>query len=289
MNKSIQRSYFFILLALGSTPLVAQSKDHHIFSGIAEYLFLSIALIVIFSALFSLYRMMLMYFDRRAEDMLHAQGLEVTEKVKEPGLFEWIKNKAIDRIPLEKEHTIVLDHDYDGIQELDNNLPPWWLWMFYISIIFGFVYVYIYHFSPWKQSNVEQYEYNMAKAEEDVKNYLALKGETIDENNLEPIVDAEELKLAQGTFVNLCAACHRPDGGGSVGPNLTDPYWIHGGDISSLYKTIKYGVPEKGMISWSSQLSPKKMHQLASYIITLKGNEVPDPKEPQGELEESQE
>lgn len=288
MNKISHQSITFWILILILCPILmqGQTKEHHIFSGMANDLFLGVSVVVIFAALWSLYRMMIMYFDRRAEEMMHERGLEISPPQKSTGIFEWLKSRAIDRVPVEKEHTIMMDHEYDGIHELDNNLPPWWLWLFYLSIAYSVVYVYVYHFSPWRESSIQQYEYEMAKAEEEVELYLALKGENIDENNLEVITDVEQLKLAQATFVNLCATCHRPDGGGSVGPNLTDPYWLHGGDIGSIYKTIKYGVPEKGMISWSSQLSPKKMHQLASYIMTLKGNEVPEPKAPQGILEE---
>jgi cytochrome c oxidase cbb3-type subunit 3 len=106
----------------------------------------------------------------------------------------------------------------------------------------------------------------------------------IDENSVELSLDAGDIASGKEIFITKCAACHGQQGEGGVGPNFADKYWIHGGDINSLFKTIKYGVPSKGMISWQSQLSPKEMQQVSSFIITLEGTNPPNQKEPQGEL-----
>ena len=126
----------------------------------------------------------------------------------------------------------------------------------------------------------------MAEAAEQVKAYQAGLALSIDETNVEVATDASALAEGQQIFTAQCSACHANDGGGGVGPNLTDQYWIHGGDIKDLFSTIKYGVPQKGMISWQSQLTPAQMQNVASYILTMQGTTPANPKEPQGDLYE---
>lgn len=267
-------------------PLAAWSatSENYILRDTSHWVYLALAGVVIFAALMSLYNVMIMYFNNRAEDMLREQGkLVETAPVKKQSLWDRFYKQATQYVPMDKEKDILLDHNYDGIQELDNNLPPWWLWMFYISIAFSVFYIWYFHFSPWQYGQIEEYQRDMAKAELQVKEYMALRGSSLDENNLSLIEDEATLALAEANFINNCAACHKNDGGGSVGPNLTDEYWVHGGDIHDIYKTIKYGVPEKGMIAWKAQLRPDQMHQLASYILTLQGTNPPGAKAPEGE------
>jgi cytochrome c oxidase cbb3-type subunit 3 len=285
MMYKIHKSLVVVVMALmASTQVFAAGTDHYAFSNLSRWLFIATVGIVVIAALNSLYDLMLMYFDKRAEDILKEKGMyKKAAPVKRKSLLTKLYERSTQYVPLEKEKDILLDHNYDGIEELDNNLPPWWLWLFYITIAFSIFYVGFWHFSPWSQGQIEQYEVNMAKAAEEVKAYKALQGSSVDENNLEVMADATDLQLGESIFINNCAACHRKDGGGSVGPNLTDKYWKHGGSISDIYKTIKYGVPEKGMISWKTQLRPKQMHQVASYITTLVGTNPTDPKAPEGE------
>ena len=180
----------------------------------------------------------------------------------------------------------MLDHNYDGIRELDNILPPWWVGLFYATILIGVVYFSYYHISDKGLSSSEQYVVEMEEAEAAVKAYLAKQADQVDETNVELLLDEDQLALGESIFMNKCAVCHQADGGGGVGPNLTDEYWLHGGDIKDVFTTIKYGVPEKGMISWKSQLRAGDMQRVASYILTLVGTTPAAPKAPEGDLYE---
>ncbi|MGB6036575.1 MAG: cbb3-type cytochrome c oxidase N-terminal domain-containing protein [Cryomorphaceae bacterium] len=203
------------------------------------------------------------------------------ETVAEPSQ---VMQALTDAVPVEREHEIMMDHEYDGIRELDNNLPPWWVWMFYATIAFGFVYLAYYHVLPYGLTQEEEYLAEVQQAEEAHAAYLAAAKNLVDENNVEFLADASDLKAGKGIFTEKCQQCHAADGGGGVGPNLTDSYWIHGGGVKDIFKTVKYGVPTKGMISWESQLRPIEMAQVASYIKTLEGTTPAAPKDPQGEL-----
>lgn len=189
-----------------------------------------------------------------------------------------------DAIPIEREHEVMLDHDYDGIRELDNNLPPWWVWMFYVTIIFAFVYMVYYHVLPYGKSQEEQYIAEVQEAQEAREAYLAMAKNLVDESNVVMLEAESDLKAGKAIFVEKCQQCHAADGGGGVGPNLTDKYWLHGGSITDVFKTVKYGVPAKGMIAWESQLRPNEMAQVSSYILSLQGTTPANPKDPQGDL-----
>lgn len=195
-----------------------------------------------------------------------------------------VMHALTDAVPVEREHEIMMDHEYDGIRELDNNLPPWWLWMFYATIFFAFAYMIWYHVLPFGEDQHEQYAAELMQAEEEKAAYIAKRGEMVDETNVAFLADAADLRAGRAIFNEHCQACHANDGGGGVGPNLTDNYWIHGGSIKDIFGVVKYGVPTKGMISWQNQLRPKEMAQVSSYIQTLVGTEPAAPKEPQGEL-----
>ncbi len=189
-----------------------------------------------------------------------------------------------DAVPIEREDEIMTDHDYDGIHELDNNLPPWWVLGFYITIFFAVVYWAYYEVYLDEPISKIEFAQEM-KAAEESKAAMAETGDVIDENNVTLLTDEASLEGGKAIYDANCAACHKPDGGGSVGPNLTDEYWIHGGGIKNVFKTITHGVPEKGMISWESMLSPKKRQEVASYILVkLQGTNPADAKEPQGEI-----
>ncbi len=179
---------------------------------------------------------------------------------------------------LEKEADIMLDHEYDGIRELDNVLPPWWLWLFYITIFIAVVYFVRYHvIGDW--SSAKEYTEEMAMAKADVDAYLKKTGGNINENTAKLMNDEKALAEGKKVFDTNCASCHRTDGGGIIGPNLTDDKWIHGEDIKSVFKTIKQGVPEKGMLTWDGKISAKQIQEVASYILVkLKGTNPPNPK-----------
>lgn len=202
----------------------------------------------------------------------------------------WIKwwDKINKFRPVHEESNIDLGHNYDGIRELDNRLPPWWLYGFYLCIVFAGIYLYRYHVAHTAPLSREELSIAMAKAEVEKEAYLKKSANKVDETNVTYLADASALAEGKKLFTAMCAACHAADGGGLVGPNLTDDYWIHGGDIKSIFKTIKYGVAEKGMKSWKDDYSPSQMAQLASYIKSLKGTKPAVAKEPQGVIYQEQ-
>lgn len=215
------------------------------------------------------------------------QGLEAfLEEVKKPQESFWRRQykRWTATVPVEKEEDILMDHNYDGIRELDNSLPPWWVALFYITIGFAVVYMTYYHFTGIGISSQEQYEQEMQQAEEAIAAFLSRQANLVDETNVEALTDENEIALGKTIYEVNCVACHGIYGEGGVGPNFADQYWIHGGDVKDIFRTIKYGVPEKGMIAWQAQLRPTEMQRVASYILTFQGTNPPNAKEPQGEL-----
>lgn len=187
-------------------------------------------------------------------------------------------------VPIERERDVMLDHDYDGIRELDNQLPPWWKWGFALTIVFAFIYLFSYHLSGTGKLQLAEYDEQIQEAARQREELMARSAAFVTSENVVVIKDASGLAEGKGIFEKNCVACHRSDGGGNVGPNLTDEYWIHGGGIKNVFATVSNGVPAKGMISWKSQLSPKQIQEVASYVLTLEGTHPADAKAPQGDL-----
>lgn len=215
----------------------------------------------------------------------------------------------------------LLDHDYDGIKELDNDMPRWWLWLFYITIIWGVVYMLYYHVfnvgylsgDEYKQEMNPQYvrvseaddkvlgvldEYHspfykpggditprMISMGEGSKPFIEITPES-DTTTYTQLTEIAAVDAGKQTFLKNCIQCHGAAGQGGIGPNLTDEYWIHGGSFTNIVKSVKYGYPAKGMISWRGFLSEDKILEVASYVRTLKGTNPPNPKAPQGDLYE---
>lgn len=177
---------------------------------------------------------------------------------------------------------LISGHEYDGIKELDNKLPKWWLWLFYLTIIFAGVYFFRFHILKTGDLQEAEYEKEVAAATLKYKDLRSFG--TVDMAELSFMTDDFNLAEGKAIYDKSCAVCHLADGRGLVGPNLTDDYWIHGCSIGDIYNLIVIGVPEKGMISWKDQLTPTQIQQVSSYIITLLGTNPPNPKEPQGEL-----
>lgn len=171
-------------------------------------------------------------------------------------------------------------HEYDGIRELDNRLPRWWLGLFYITIVIAGIYFFRFHVLKTAPLQAEEYEIEMAKAK-DLYNLDERGGQ--EELALTLMTDEQNLAAGKEVYDKNCAVCHLAQGQGLVGPNLTDDYWIHGCSFEDIVNIIVIGVPEKGMISWKSQLSSTAIQQVSSYIVTMHGTEPPNPKEPQGE------
>lgn len=182
--------------------------------------------------------------------------------------------------PVSQEAELDLGHEYDGIRELNNRLPPWWLYGFYISIIVAGIYLWRFHVSHTGPSSQEEFETSVAKAEIKIQDYLKTKGESVDENTVTLLSDAANLADGKSIFIKSCASCHTESGAGNVGPNLTDDFWIHGNDVKSIFKTIRYGI--NAMPQWQNAYSNKQIAQLTSYVKSLHGTNPPNPKAPQG-------
>ncbi len=195
----------------------------------------------------------------------------------------WEKFAALKSEKPESE--LILDEDFDGIAELDNPTPPWFNFIFYTTIIVAALYLLNYHVLKIGNLQASEYTVEVKEAKASVDAYLKKTGNAIDENNVTLLTDKAALEEGKKIFeANTCVTCHKIDGGGLVGPNLTDDYWIHGGDIKSVFKTIKYGVTAKGMTAWQNAFTGKQIQAVASYVKSLKGTKPAEPKAPQGDL-----
>lgn len=205
------------------------------------------------------------------------------EKAIKKARRKWWMKTLTDSVSIEEEYKVATDHEYDGITELDNNLPPWWKWGFYLSIVFAAVYLLHYHVFKTGDLQISAYEKSKIEAEAKIAQYLKDQALNVDENTATYLSEASDLAVGKNLFMESCKVCHGAAGEGLVGPNLTDDYWIYGGDIKDIFKTIKYGA-KNGMKSWKDELNPVQMQQVASFIKSLKGTNPPNAKHPQGEL-----
>lgn len=210
------------------------------------------------------------------------------EQVKPLPYTEWLKQqknkpniwtKLLSLRPIAEEKDIVIPHSYDGINELNNPIPRWFNVLFYGTLIFAAVYLYCYHVGDGPNQD-QEYETEMVQAAKDKVQFLARSSEKYDENS----VKVDPAMIAEGKMVYNanCTACHGPNGEGLVGPNLSDEFWIHGGKVNDVFKTIKYGVLDKGMTAWEKTLSSKKIAQVSNYILSLQGTNPANAKAPQG-------
>lgn len=268
---------------LATTGLSAQTND----SGITEQdlLMALIATMIVISLVALLLVFTILTLVRQKRAALAADG--ETAAAGATAGFSWKKlgQRLTDAVPVARESEIDMGHDYDGIRELDNNLPPWWKYSFYASIVFAFLYLGYYEiFGDW--SSEQEYITAMDEHEEIRSAYLARQADMVNEETVTVLADASALSAGKKIFQANCVACHAADGGGNaIGPNLTDEYWLHGGSVNNVFTTIKYGVIEKGMTPWQDLLKPVEMQQVSSYILSeLQGSTPAAPKAPQGEL-----
>jgi cytochrome c oxidase cbb3-type subunit III len=249
---------------------------------IAVLLLLIIAMLVLLKAFKVLTRVVLKSEGYTNEQI--AAELEPAKTEKKPKAEVW--QKLLSLRPMAEEKELLIAHDYDGIEELDNPIPAWFMWLFYSTIAFAVCYLLIYHVFNAAPLQYQEYKIEMAQADVAKKIFLSKAANRVDENSVKLVHDPVVLASGKAIFISTCAPCHGEHGQGNVGPNLTDDYWLHGHKISDLFKTIKYGVLAKGMPTWEKQLSPKQISDVANYIKSLHGTKPAGAKEPQGTKEE---
>jgi cytochrome c oxidase cbb3-type subunit III len=254
----------------GDKPAFIKYPMVSLFLGV--FLFLLIAIEIVVSAVDNVTYHLLT--EEQKQQLKEAQALPFTEGKFYQGLVKKLtRSKAI-----EQEQDVMLDHDYDGIKELDNVLPPWWVYLFYSCIVFAIVYLVRFEvYGDYNQN--EEFEAEMAQADLEIEEWKKTAPDLMDKESVTLLTDAGALAEGKTIFTANCVACHRADAGGAIGPNLTDEYWILGGGIKNIFNTLMEGGRSgKGMISWKDQLKPTEMQKVASYVLSLQGSNPKDPK-----------
>ena len=268
INLSILKQTMIIILFLLVQSTFAQTESGELTKSYYDIVAVAIIFVVVLIVLGFLY---------------FGMGEEVKRETKFSLGFKKIKDYVVGLKPIEKEKDIMFDHAYDEIRELDNKIPPWFNYLFYGSVVFGIFYMINYH--VLSSGDVQATEYvEEVKFAEMQKVELIKSGALLDENTLTALTEPAALNSGKEIFVKNCAVCHTEKGGGLVGPNLTDDYWIHGGGIKNIFAVVKEGVPAKGMISWKAQLNPRQIQEVSSFVLTLRGTNPPNPKAPEGVL-----
>jgi cytochrome c oxidase cbb3-type subunit 3 len=283
-------SYILILIGM---PALATAQSGAAESSVMDLIYQHFGLFFIFSVIvlavvgmFSMFRTLAKVQLSRIYQEKGLEEFKVAAKKPTQSFWQRMYKQWTAYVPVEKEKDIQLDHDYDGIKELDNRLPPWWVAMFYITIAFSVAYMGYYHVLDKGNLQIAEYEAEMEEAEAAVAAFVSRQGDQVNENNVTLLMEEAPLSAGKEIFIGKCAACHGQAGEGGVGPNLTDQYWIHGGSINDVFRTIKYGVIEKGMIPWKDQLRAREIQEVSSFIMSLQGTDPPNGKEPQGDLYE---
>jgi cytochrome c oxidase cbb3-type subunit 3 len=266
----------------GAAAAVADAAPNY--GGLSQLEFYAIATVITLEVVVILF---LAFMARRSYRELTGVADVVLLEGKQTRLASWWSNldKSIftRAVPVEQEADVMLDHNYDGIKELDNALPPWWKWGFYFTIIVAVIYIFNYHVFGTGKNPEQEYAAEMAEGKRIEELYKARTKDLVDENNI-TMADADGIAAGKALFTQSCVACHMADGGGGIGPNLTDEYWIHRGGLNDIYNTIKIGYPEKGMQSWQTMYSPTQMRNLTCFVKSLKGTKPANPKAPQGDI-----
>jgi len=290
--KNMKRNSRILLTLLGSAafmPVFAQGEETSFFGSLSNLdsgqLAMLVILMVVLGLVFLLL-LLLIYLMSFLTSVLEADSLKKGISVPRVSLWEQFKRRHVTgevETASSPKGKVLEDHSYDGIVELDNFMPPWLQYVFVLSIGFGILYFINFSVLGWGPTQEEEYqaELVLAQAVEEERKLTAVS--TIDEFNVVFDKTTESINAGEAIYNTNCVACHASDGGGGVGPNLTDEYWIHGGAIGDVFAVVKYGVPDKGMIPWQDQLSPVQIQQVSSYILTLTGITPLNPKEPQGE------
>jgi cytochrome c oxidase cbb3-type subunit 3 len=276
------------LIVLTAIPAWAQSEESDWYSKLQAMDSSQLTLLVILGAILLVIVLLLILMVYLMTFIAAVLRKEDPSYASEPSWWDSFKERfvtgKVDEVGGKAEKAkMMADHSYDGISELDNFMPPWLQYVFIGTVVFGVVYFVNYSVLGNGPTGAEEYEEELrveALAAEVRKANLAAG---IDENSV--VFDESPAALAAGKSIyeTNCVACHAADGGGGVGPNLVDDYWLHGGAIKDVFTVVKYGVVEKGMVPWEDQLSPEQIQQVSSFILSLKGTTPANPKIPQGE------
>lgn len=260
--------------------LISPKVQNYIgYGAIVLALFLLIGVMLVLLKTFRVLTRIILKSEGYTHEQIEAE-MRPAKKERKPKAEVW--QKLLSLRPLAEEKELLIAHDYDGIQELDNPIPAWFMYLFYATIIFAAGYLLTYHVFKVAPLQYDEYKTEMAQADIEKKLYLSKAANRVDENTVKLTSDPAVLASGQAIFKTTCVPCHGEHAQGNVGPNLTDDYWLHGGKINDLFKTIKYGVLSKGMPTWEKQLSPKQISDVANYIKSLRGTNPAGAKEPQG-------
>jgi cytochrome c oxidase cbb3-type subunit 3 len=289
MMKKLIPSYirvlFIFFAAFGLLEYLIDSGDRPAFIKypmVAVFLFVLLFLLIAIEVTLNavntiMYRLLT---EEEKAKLAYEESLSLKDK-------SWYKNlmqRLTRTVPIEDEKQLLMDHDYDGIKELDNNLPPWWVYLFYACIVFSVIYLVRYEImgAPDQETELKT---ELAQAKVEVAEYMKTAPDLMDEKTVTLLTEPADLDKGKAIFTTNCVACHRADAGGQIGPNLTDEHWILGGGIKNLFHTITNGGRDgKGMIAWKASLKPKEIQAVASYVISLRGSNPKDPKAPDGEI-----
>ncbi|MEI7811936.1 MAG: cbb3-type cytochrome c oxidase N-terminal domain-containing protein [Ignavibacteria bacterium] len=264
---------FIILLLINSSVLFAQwTVDTVAINGASMSQWLETASII-FGIVTLVFLWYIIVYATRPKT---SEAVEARAKVR-----AMIKSRLDNAVPIGKENSILLEDNFDGIFELDNKVPPWFNILLYGTIIIGIFYLLNFHVFTNNKLMIDEYEEEVQVADLQ-KEILFRSGRLVTESNVTELKDIGSIQNGRQVFLTRCSVCHGRQGEGLIGPNLTDDYWIHGGGITNIFKTVKYGWPAKGMISWQSQLSPKQIQEVASFVISLHDTHPPNAKPPQG-------
>jgi len=247
---------------------------------LAVFLFLLVAIEIVSSAVDNITYHLLTEEQKKQLD--EAQSIPFTESA----FYKNILNKLTRTKTIEQESDVMLDHNYDGIRELDNVLPPWWVYLFYGTIIFGAIYLVRYQIMDGN-NQVQEFQTEMQEAKVAVEEYLKTAPDMMSKEKVTLLTDATSLAAGKAIYTANCVACHRPDGGGQIGPNLTDNYWILGGGIKNVFNTVMEGGRDgKGMVAWKASIKPSDIQKVASYVLSLQETNPKDAKPTEQEAKE---
>ncbi len=273
---------FFIIFGLMEYFIDSGEKPAFIEYPITQFFLLMVLLILIAIELIlkSIENVMFQTLSEEGKE----RYLETKSKQWEWSWGKKMYKKLLGSEPIEAEGEIILDHNYDGIKELDNKLPPWWVYLFYATILFGVIY--LIRFEIYGDYDQElEYELEVAAAQAEIEAYKKTAKDLVDVNTVELLTEASDISAGKAIFETNCVVCHMADGGGGIGPNLTDEYWILGGGIKNVFNTVSEGGRAgKGMVSWKQTLKPLEMAQVSSYLLTFQGTTPANPKAAEGDL-----